>query len=52
MRLLKGNRDIVEEAFPPNFAFHSHTHIDPPLRGLEGSTDDFSVGLGRDAGDH
>jgi hypothetical protein len=35
--LMKGNRDIVEEAFSPNFAFHSHTHIDPPLRGLEGA---------------
>ena len=35
--LMKGNRDIVEKAFSPNFAFHSHTHIDPPLRGLEGA---------------
>ena len=35
--LMKGNRDIVEEVFSPNFAFHSHTHIDLPLRGLEGA---------------
>ena len=35
--LMKGNRAIVEEAFSPNFAFHSHTHIDPPLRGLQGA---------------
>jgi hypothetical protein len=34
---MKGNRGIVEEAFSPNFAFHSHTHVDPPLRGLEGA---------------
>jgi len=27
----------VEQAFSPNFAFHSHTHIDPPLRGVEGA---------------
>ena len=34
--LMKGNRDIVEKTFSPNFAFHSHTHIDHPLRGLDG----------------
>lgn len=46
--LMKGNRGIVEEAFSPNFAFHSHTHIDPPLRGLEGGApNDLMVGPGR-----
>ena len=35
--LMKGNRGIVEEAFSPNFALHSHTNIDPPLRGLDGA---------------
>jgi SnoaL-like polyketide cyclase len=34
---MKGNRSIVEEAFSPNFALHSRTHIDRPLRGLEGA---------------
>jgi len=35
--LMNGNRSIIEEAFSPNFAFRSHTHIGPPLRGLEGA---------------
>jgi predicted ester cyclase len=35
--LVKGNPHIVGEAFSPNFAYHSHTHINPPLRGLEGA---------------
>ncbi|MBV8055529.1 MAG: ester cyclase [Deltaproteobacteria bacterium] len=35
--LRKGNLDIVDRAFSPNFAFHAHTHADRPLRGLEGA---------------
>ncbi|MBV8135315.1 MAG: ester cyclase [Deltaproteobacteria bacterium] len=35
--LRKGNVGIVEEAFSPNFAYHSHRHTSPPLRGLEGA---------------
>ena len=35
--LRKGNLGIMNETFSPNFAFHSHTHADQPLRGLEGA---------------
>jgi predicted ester cyclase len=35
--LRKGNLDIVDQAFSPNFAFHAHTHADRPPRGLEGA---------------
>jgi predicted ester cyclase len=36
-QLVKGNRSVVDEASSPKFAFHSHTHINPPLRGLQGA---------------
>jgi hypothetical protein len=35
--LAKGNVGIVEEAFSRNFAYHSHRHTNPPLRGLDGA---------------
>lgn len=35
--LAKGNLGIVEEAFSRNFAYHSHRHTNPSLRGLEGA---------------
>ena len=35
--IMKGNVGVVEEAFSPNFAYHSHTHSDRPLRGLQGA---------------
>ena len=30
--IMKGNVGVVEEAFSPNFAYHSHTQSDRPLR--------------------
>ena len=35
--LKKGNLGIIDEVCSPNFAFHSHTNPDGPLRGLEGA---------------
>jgi len=35
--LKKGNLGIIDEAFSPNFAFHSHINPNGPLCGLEGA---------------